>query len=464
MASSQEETNKSELEKLLEKLAVADFLHDFKRGEGFKEMINNTTFKKNFEPGISNNTEELTIPNDTVDEKPFAGINGVEITAFNSIFNIDNFYETYIKVNKDITEITTKVNGKKYQIQKVKARDENNNYINANTFIDGLNIPENSAFVVDAVSLSIRKIVKDKTGWNADTTKQKPNDFNIYYLMSSEIMNDPASKTRLDSKEFQNSIFVPCCPDSLNDNNKNYKYDGTNINIETPNTSFLTNYNFQLDELNQNNPGQKLKTKLDVFYRDQKEEKDNPDNNNSIRFLYDKIKGFYENITDPNAGFNMNANIQRKRSGDWLQVLFCLAVKNRSFVKFSDKRPIGEISKVYFVTHDRIAMAFALLMGVDVLFTHGATQTVYSFTNTEIQEGGPTKKQRQENGNNDSNIIGFLPSNVKLLNQEGSLPPPLPLPTFGSSIGYQNPFYLLNELSDAFNEFMNLYWIVLKIH
>lgn len=451
MASFQEETNKSELEKLLEKLAVADFLHDFKRGEGFKEMINNQDFKDNFEPGISN-TEEPTIPNDTVDENLFADINRIEITAFNSIFDIDNFYETYIKVNNDITEITTKVNGKKYQIQKVRARDENNNnYINANTFIDGLQIPNNSAFVVDAVALSIRKIIKDKTGWNKD-----PN-FNIYYLMSSEIMNDPASKTRLDSKEFEGSIFVPCCPSSLNDNTKNYKYDGTNINIETPNTSFLTKYNFQLDKLTPDENTQKLKTNLDVYNGDKKEAGDNIDNNNSIKFLYDKIQEFYKNLPDKTAVFNMNANIQRKRSGDWLQVLFCLAVKNRKFVKFDDKTPIDNqnISNVYFVTHDRIAMAFALLMGVDVLFTHGATKIVYSFTNTEIQEGGPNKKKQK--------IENSLPLPIPRPTQNLSSFPPVPPYkkvgekrtrelTGGFKSEFQNPFYFLHELSSSFNE------------
>ena len=86
MASFQE---KSELEKIVEKLAVADFLHDFKRGEGFKEMINNDIFKNNFEPRISDLPNNTSIPNDTVDENPFAGINRVEITAFNSIFNTE---------------------------------------------------------------------------------------------------------------------------------------------------------------------------------------------------------------------------------------------------------------------------------------------------------------------------------------------------------------------------------------
>ena len=96
MASFQEEeTKKSELEKILEKLAVADFLHDFKRGEGFNQMINTDTFKKNFEPQISDLPKDTSIPNDTVDENPFAGINGIEITAFNSIFNDDNFYNNF---------------------------------------------------------------------------------------------------------------------------------------------------------------------------------------------------------------------------------------------------------------------------------------------------------------------------------------------------------------------------------
>ena len=84
----------------------------------------------------------------------------------------------------------------------------------------------------------------------------------------------------------------------------------------------------------------------------------------------------------------LNNKFQQKRTGDWFQVLLCLIIKLRECKKYRKQGPQqeGDISiqnkftNVYLITHDRIAVAFALLMGVNVLYAHGATHSVYSFT------------------------------------------------------------------------------------
>ena len=62
-----------------------------------------------------------------------------------------------------------------------------------------------------------------------------------------------------------------------------------------------------------------------------------------------------------------NIALQQKRSGDWLQVLYCLIAKLRGF-KTVDGTPITDIDNVYLLTHDRIALAYGLEMGIDSFF------------------------------------------------------------------------------------------------
>jgi len=82
--------------------------------------------------------------------------------------------------------------------------------------------------------------------------------------------------------------------------------------------------------------------------------------------------------------FLFNTKFQQKRSGDWLQVVACLLLKSRKLKYIQAKGPAvanieQQISDIYFVTHDRIALAFALLCGVQCIYTHAQTKSVYIF-------------------------------------------------------------------------------------
>ena len=76
--------------------------------------------------------------------------------------------------------------------------------------------------------------------------------------------------------------------------------------------------------------------------------------------------------------FNAACAWAQKRSGDWLQVLACLDLRNRSL----SVDGIAELP-VFFVTHDRIAMAYALFMGVNVIFIKGREKEVIVFRTGE---------------------------------------------------------------------------------
>jgi hypothetical protein len=72
--------------------------------------------------------------------------------------------------------------------------------------------------------------------------------------------------------------------------------------------------------------------------------------------------------------FKYAISFLKKMSGDWLQVLLTLAIdsRTRGFTPYTGAREnvTAKIDRVFFVTHDQIALSFALLMGVECLFTH----------------------------------------------------------------------------------------------
>jgi hypothetical protein len=119
------------------------------------------------------------------------------------------------------------------------------------------------------------------------------------------------------------------------------------------------------------------------------------------KIITDKRKNYNDD-----AIWNMNRRFQQKRSGDWLQVLLCKNVRDRDMGIFTDfkTKPVDklpeQISKVYFVTHDRVALAFALYSGVDCIFTHGVT--LYKFS---LDDPLTNKNTAEENLEEERNTL-----------------------------------------------------------
>lgn len=68
-------------------------------------------------------------------------------------------------------------------------------------------------------------------------------------------------------------------------------------------------------------------------------------------------------------------NYQAKRSGDWLQALCCLDVE-RKYRNVSAREGSGKplrVKNIVLVTHDRILLFYAILLGIDVIFVGGAS-------------------------------------------------------------------------------------------
>jgi hypothetical protein len=292
----------------------------------------------------------------------------------------------------------------------------NKEYIESKEFMDKLGIANKSAFVIDAAAVSVLEILKSGNYGN----EPKPV---IYYAYIPEVVNDAATKTPIDGAIFNGKDGVnlrPCLSNIPPSFNYNYSFDqsfdGNNIknNLLDNYKKFFTRYNFQLSELQINLKGKSLdittnlkitNTGLNNNILNSEPVTDSKKKNN-ITFLHslllDTIKVMDSLIGKQppspadvektnNAIFLFNTRFQQKRSGDWLQVLACLILKTRELKVNNPKGPATEkiqndISDVYFVTHDRIALAFALLCGVQCIYTHAATKAAYIFKLPDTEE------------------------------------------------------------------------------
>jgi hypothetical protein len=314
--------------------------------------------------------------------------------------------------------------------------------ITAETFTTELDIDNNSAFVIDATAISINAIMK--TGLISDVAKKKK----IYYIFSSELENDPAGKSSVhDLSIFNNDKlvdghnYIPCISDSTDDENYTYKWDETLP--ENPYNMFYTSYIFQLSSLKKDYTGntRQYKTNLTILEKDgggiivNMKPILNSKINNDIASLSVVMEFIYNRITELIHGahptpidiFNLNAAVEQKRGGDWLQVLLCkiIALRERKLYKvdivgkklnITDVEIQDEIKDVYLVTHDQIALAFALFMGVNVIFTQGSSGSIHSFKiNNPEQEVDYNRKKLDSMKGND-----LINKKTKILEYIGS--------------------------------------------
>ena len=260
----------------------------------------------------------------------------------------------------------------------------------AEQFTYALKIADYSAFVIDAASISINDILT-----NGNDTPKKT----IYYIYDSELDNDPAGKTYAPDPIFNKPTghnIISCFPKNIESSkNTNYYYTWDDEKND-PYNKFFTNYNFQLSGLQKIQQGKSTKylTNLRINNKTTKLESKviiDSGKANAIDSLKSLILNFFSSIIQrkpkqkqddkltPEKKFGLNSCYQQKRSGDWLQVLLCMLIRERQYINFKTKDEINNISEIYLVTHDRIALCFALLMGVNVIFTHGHSGKAYSF-------------------------------------------------------------------------------------
>ena len=211
------------------------------------------------------------------------------------------------------------------------------------------------------------------------------NNFNIHYLMTPEVVNDPAGKPNVNNKSLfgiqdkgiKLISYVQTDPEPIS---------YTKYNQFEPSTSnnFFSNYDFTLSPIKQiftKQKAEKLIATLNISYdgvggKPLTDTIEDSKGENSITTVVGFLKKILTQIQgnggSPIEKFNFNSKIQQKRGGDWFQALSCLTAKNRTYTQILPTRgspsPLNPTCPVYLVTHDRIAVAFALLNGVNVIY------------------------------------------------------------------------------------------------
>ena len=220
-----------------------------------------------------------------------------------------------------------------------------------------------------------------------DLTTGEESQFKIHYLMTPEVVNDPAGKPNVNNK----ALFGPKNTgvkliSYVEETDNATAYTKFDENDPCPANNFFSKYDFTLSPIKKIVTGQKAEkfiTTLDIKYdvpkglpltdtiEDSKDE-------NSIKNVLSYLKTLMEEVRvsikpDSATTFNFNSKIQQKRGGDWFQALACIDARNRLITQILPT-PAAEPIKlpptcpVYLVTHDRIAVTYALLNGVNVIY------------------------------------------------------------------------------------------------
>jgi hypothetical protein len=220
-----------------------------------------------------------------------------------------------------------------------------------------------------------------------DLTTGEESQFRIHYLITPEVVNDPAGKPNVNNKALFGAkstgvklISYVELSDRATDFTKFDENDPSTLN------NFFSNYDFTLSPIKQvltNQRAEKFITTLNIKYDTNKKGElpltdtiEDSKDENSISTVLSYLKKLMEEVkvkVDRATTFNFNSKIQQKRGGDWFQALCCTDARNRLITQVlptPTKEPIKLDSNcpVYLVTHDRIAVTYALLNGVNVIY------------------------------------------------------------------------------------------------
>jgi len=195
-------------------------------------------------------------------------------------------------------------------------------------------------------------------------------DKSIHYVYTSEVENDPATKTRTSDPIFNKPGVGVNLNSYLQVGDGPIIYQGNKpFDITKPTQDFYSKYTYSLSGIKKVGFFKKImKQRVSVSVTNDTGSmiQESPDAkvSNSIQSLLKTfLTKLWRSNTKPTDKFNIASAWVRKRGGDWLQVLACLDLKNRKYDK-----PLPENVQPFFMTIDYIALSYALLMGVDTIF------------------------------------------------------------------------------------------------
>ena len=364
--------SKKEMDGLATTLAISDAWHDFNKYSCDPTIV---------ESGIKTFNESVIEPYPEGGARPSedAVLGSVSVTSIRNI--IDTPPDT---ISQFSTRSTVKF------ISKVISLDA----------ADGTRVSGSDIALSAGLPLSFGVIVDfNQHGILGRFVSGPKSDKTCYYLYTSETENDPAGKTSSKDAVFtpkESGIRLIYCEQT---GGNPIAYTGAN-HFEPGNhdykLDFYSKYTLTLSPIQRITTlgiGKKTTVNLTISNDGNTLVHQIPDAKkaNSIKsivseFMKKIIRGPWNTVRK----FDANTGWIQKRSGDWLQVLACLDVHNREF-----NPPLPKGTPVFFVTHDRVALAYALLMGVNTIFIKPDHKIVV-FTRADVAQQDITEIYAQQ--------------------------------------------------------------------
>ena len=281
------------------------------------------------------------------------------------------------KVVRFVTNCSNNVNFKRENLSAIACKSDF-----GKKFVENVKLGEDGNEAAIVVDFSQHHFIED-------LTSGVKTEFQVHYLMTPEVVNDPAGKPNVNNRSLfdiqDNGVRLKSYVQSDDVSTTYARFDESD---PSPSNNFFSNYDFTLSPIKQiftKQKAEKLITTLNIKYdivpgkpltdtiEDSKGENSITTVLGYLRKLLDLVRVKSNNAASDNAAkFNFNSKIQQKRGGDWFQALCCIDARNRTITEILPTR--GKPTKlspncpVYLVTHDRIAVSFALLNGVNVIY------------------------------------------------------------------------------------------------
>jgi hypothetical protein len=214
-------------------------------------------------------------------------------------------------------------------------------------------------------------------------------DIQVGYIWSAATINDPAGKTPPEDAIFKKTEGVKLEAHKQTSGSTTF-IGGVPYarDTATPTKNFVSKYDVELSAITKKvsfgRRGKDIVTikftnpenNQSVIISDSKGQNSPAQLNSFINKLITKLRGGPPKTASDKAQFELAIKWQQKRSGDWLQALHAALLKTMTF-----EPPLPAGFHTFFVSHDRIAIAYALAMGVSCLYF--SDKSIYVFDNRE---------------------------------------------------------------------------------
>lgn len=289
---------------------------------------------------------------------PFRGASGGELDEAGTFKLVvgqefEDIFKQIVDANGAAVQLNVTNPGRTYSVLG-KARTTLNSGQDLQNLLKTITNNSNHAFVIDAQNQHLFELAQ--SGANVA-------DSALYIINNRETIADPAGKTIIKPTVAETPPGIKLV--QLHDSEKkSINYTPYDPNIDDVTNDFFSNLNIELGPLESS----KKNIKMVITDPIRKKQKVilNPKKEGS------KSAGFEKLISIIKGRDNFNEEVQliQKRSGDWLQALSCLQ-NGRSY---TPETPAN--APYILVTHDTILLAYALYIGVNVLFMKARSEKV----------------------------------------------------------------------------------------